>query len=135
MNIAVIVYILTVSSHNIVSAALLRSLNKSANAIQFVFLGEGEYVDVDQTLAGMTLAVSQINSNSSILQDVTIELVSYSMPMGTTSPAATFEFGYLLCQSKKPLLMGSDTYSQTLQILLMACPEVGDLSIVSDFHA
>ncbi|KAJ1342460.1 hypothetical protein BSLG_002959 [Batrachochytrium salamandrivorans] len=95
---------MTLSSHNIVSAALLRSLNKSANAIQFVFLGEGEYVDVDQTLAGMTLAVSQINSNSSILQDVTIELVSYSMPMGTTSPAATFEFGYLLCQSKNHFL-------------------------------
>ncbi|KAH6579193.1 hypothetical protein BASA61_010390 [Batrachochytrium salamandrivorans] len=131
MNIAVIVYILTVSSHNIVSAALLRSLNKSANAIQFVFLGEGEYVDVDQTLAGMTLAVSQINSNSSILQDVTIELVSYSMPMGTTSPAATFEFGYLLCQSKKPLLMGSDTYSQTLQILLMACPEAISFSALA----
>ncbi|EGF84078.1 hypothetical protein BATDEDRAFT_85448 [Batrachochytrium dendrobatidis JAM81] len=112
-----------------------RGNNKTSNTILFTYLTQTGVPVTDQAFAGMHMAVGEINSNASILQDVNIILNKSVIPDATIAPASVFDFGVSICTPNQPVLIGSNLQDITMELVMQACPKALAFSIIAGADA
>ncbi|KAL2915151.1 hypothetical protein HK105_205257 [Polyrhizophydium stewartii] len=109
-------------------AAQTRPANKSANTANIAFLDGGSVISADQFYFGMLMAGNEINSNTSILQDVKLLFPRIRVQSFTSRPAAVYDSVAALCDTGIYRAFMCRVNSVTARAIALICPKVPTFS-------
>nr|KAJ3420005.1 hypothetical protein HK105_006227 [Polyrhizophydium stewartii] len=101
-----------------------RASNKTANAATITIIDGSFPFAADQLLLGAYMAATELNANTSILQDVSLSINRVVMPQAERQPAVVYDMAAGLCNAAQTSAFLSFVTSGTALAVSLICPEV-----------
>nr|KAJ3420004.1 hypothetical protein HK105_006226 [Polyrhizophydium stewartii] len=107
------------------AVAAARASNKTANTATITIIDGSFPFAADQLLLGAYMAATELNANTSILQDVSLSINRVVMPQAERQPAVVYDMAAGLCNAAQTSAFLSFVTSGTALAVSLICPEVG----------
>ncbi|KAL2916686.1 hypothetical protein HK105_203800 [Polyrhizophydium stewartii] len=112
-----------------------RASNKTANAATITIIDGSFPFAADQLLLGAYMAATELNANTSILQDVSLSINRVVMPQAERQPAVVYDMAAGLCNAAQTSAFLSFVTSGTALAVSLICPEIPHFSPASTSNA